>query len=63
MHKILYRYDTLQSSYTKTNFQSNLNYNGKIVREIGPFLFAGLAQLWNCVTGGSLFQNELTGEI
>ena len=27
----------MQCSYTKTNFPSNLNYNGKIVCELGPW--------------------------
>ena len=29
-------YDTPQWNYTNTNFPSNLNYDGKIVREMGP---------------------------
>ena len=36
MCKILYRYDTLQLSYTKYNFPSNLNYDGKNRWQIGP---------------------------
>ena len=37
MCKILKHYDTIQWSYTNSNSPWNLNYNGKIVHEMGPW--------------------------
>ena len=39
--------DTMRWSYTETNFPSNLNYDGKIVREIGPWS-DNVHHIWEC---------------
>ena len=48
---ILWWYDTLQWSYIKTNFPMNLNYDGKIVCEMGPWSVLLLRQ--HLIKGGS----------
>ena len=52
MYKILWRHDSLQWSYIKINFSSNLNYYGKLFREMGPWSSVHCGYLiWDGVSG------------